>query len=121
MQRYAGEYNPTSTLVGDTYLPSSTSTTLTVQSAAIPVTPGVPLPTSYWSYPIYGENYDWYTISSNWLGFGSGLSASVHQDPQAILALFVLTVMAIGPLTSHIMWTTPDAIWWRSWRKHVYQ
>src|SRR5208282_6187735 len=65
---YPGGYNPTSTLVNDTYLPSSTSTTVTVQSTAISTTPATPLPTAFWTYPIYGENYDWYTISSNWLG-----------------------------------------------------
>ncbi|MGA2683157.1 MAG: hypothetical protein ABSF44_15325, partial [Candidatus Bathyarchaeia archaeon] len=61
---YAGQYNPTSTLVGDTYLPSSTSTTLTVQTAPIPVTTGAPLPTAYWQEPIYGSNYNWFTVSS---------------------------------------------------------
>ena len=61
-----------SILVNDTYLPSSASTTLTVQST--PITAAVisePLPTDYWSRPIYGENSNWYTISSNWLGSGS--------------------------------------------------
>ena len=29
-----------------------------------------PLPTEYWTRPIYGENSIWYLISSNWLGAG---------------------------------------------------
>ena len=45
---YAGDYNPTSTLVGDTYLPSTASTTVTVQSTPIPTAPETPLPTNYW-------------------------------------------------------------------------
>ena len=32
---------------------------------------GAPLPTAYWTRPIYGENTDWYTIASNWLGICS--------------------------------------------------
>jgi hypothetical protein len=90
-----------SILVNDTYLPSSASTTLTVQQTAIPAAiTSEPLPTQYWSHPIYGENSNWYSISSNWLGSGSGVpldytsSTLYHGD-------------AIGPLTSHVMWTMP--------------
>ena len=38
---------------------------------ALPVTTE-PLPTDYWTTPIYGENTNWYTISNNWLGTGTG-------------------------------------------------
>ncbi|HMK93951.1 MAG TPA: hypothetical protein VK536_00990 [Candidatus Limnocylindrales bacterium] len=103
---YAGEYNPTSSLVGDTYLPSTTSTTVTVQSTPIPSTPAAALPTNYWQYPIYGQNYDWYTISSNWLGFGTGLSGSI-PGPSGYTSTILYKGDAVGPLTSHIMWTTP--------------
>ena len=52
----------------DTFLPSSASTTITVQQNPIPAPiTSYPLPTAYWTRPIYGENTDWYTISSNWL------------------------------------------------------
>ena len=102
-----GDGYANSILVNDTYLPSSASTTLVVQSSPIPspVT-SEPLPTNFWSTPIYGENTNWYTISSNWLGSGmppptdgtystgSGNYQMYHTD-------------AIGPLTSHIMWETP--------------
>jgi len=94
-----------SSLINDTYLASSATTTLVVQQDPIPAaTTSGPLPSQYWSRPIYGENTDWWTISSNWLGYGSppvggwstsgGQSGMYHQD-------------AIGPLTSHIMWTRP--------------
>ncbi len=90
---------------GDYYMPSNTSTTFTVQEEPIPsAISSYPLPENYWSRPIYGENTDWWTISSNWLGINSppvggwsvsgGQSGMYHQD-------------AIGPLTSHIMWTRP--------------
>ncbi len=96
--------SPTSALVNDTYLPSTASTTLTVQQQAISNYPTTPLPTSYWTRPIYGTNSNWYTISSNWLGsgapgysgysFGGSAQSSFPGD-------------AVGPLTSHVMWTTP--------------
>ena len=71
-----GDGYPASTLINDTYLPSSASTTLTVQSTPIPAaTLALRLPTDYWTRPIYGENTNWYTISSNWLGTGSPCSA----------------------------------------------
>lgn len=86
--------------IGDTYLPCSASTTLTVQSSQLSSIPSTPLPTAYWTRPIYGENSNWWTISSNWLGTGSpgyssGMSGGTVQPYD------------VGSLTSHIMWTTP--------------
>jgi len=92
-----------SSLINDTYLASSATTTLNVQQEPIPAAiNSYPLPEAYWTHPIYGENTDWWSISSNWLGSGSappgGVSSSgsmstmYHND-------------AIGPLTSHVMWT----------------
>ena len=94
-----------SVLFNDTYLPSIATTTLTVQQSPIPeAITGYPLPSEYWSRPIYGENTNWWEISSNWLGYGSppvggwssagGYAVEYHPDGQ-------------GPLTSHIMWTRP--------------
>ena len=89
-----------SILVNDTYLPSSASTTVTVQSTPIPnAVTSEPLPTDFWTRPIYGENSNWYTISSNWLGTGmpvAGYSSFIAYNPDNI-----------GPTTSHIMWTSP--------------
>ncbi len=93
---YAG-----STAVNDTYLPSSTVATLTVQQEPIPAAVGsAPLPTAFWTRPIYGEGTDWWTISSDWLGSGQppipGYTSSTvfHGD-------------SVGSLTAHIMWTKP--------------
>jgi hypothetical protein len=90
-----------SILMGDTYLPSSASTTVTVQQTPIPAAvTSEPLPTNYWTRPIYGENTNWYTISNNWLGSGmppiAGYTSSTvyHGD-------------SVGPLTAHVMWTLP--------------
>ena len=105
--QYPGQYNPTSNLVNDTYLASSASTTLTVQSSQIPTGVSAPLPTSYWTRPIYGENSNWYAVSSNWLGVGAGLFASPVPPPPGYTSTQLYHGDAIGPLTSHIMWTTP--------------
>ncbi len=90
-----------SPIFGDTYLPSSASTTLNVQQNPIPAAEGsTPLPSEYWAHPIYGEGTDWWAISSDWLGSGSPVpagyttSAIYHGD-------------AIGPQTPHVMWTKP--------------
>lgn len=105
-------HNPVSTLVNDTYLPSSATYDLVVQQepVASPVS-SYPLPTTYWTRPIYGENTDWWRISSNWLGsgapvlsqFGSGDISGYAQ--QAAIQRYPGD--AIGPQTSHIMWTIP--------------
>jgi len=92
-----------SSILGDYYEPSSASTTVTVQTTPIPAAiTSEPLPTAYWTRPIYGENTNWYAISSNWLGSGSaGYSGSV--GPTELL----FHPDGVGPLTSHIMWTQP--------------
>ena len=105
--QYAGQYNPTSTLVNDTYLPSSAVTTFTVQSTPIPVSAGAPLPTNYWQEPIYGENSNWWPISSNWLGVGAGLFGAPIPPPSGYTSTQLYHGDAVGPMTSHIMWTTP--------------
>jgi PQQ-like domain len=89
-------------LVNDTYLGSSAQTTLTVQQDPIPAAiSGYPLPTSYWTRPIYGENVNWYKLGSNWLGAGvpgySGWGGTTKQQS--------FPGDAVGSLTSHIMWT----------------
>ena len=97
-------HNPASAAVNDTYLPSSASMTLTVQQAQIPAPiNSYPLPTQYWTRPIYGENTDWWSISSNWLGTGApgyagfGFNSQQQSYPGD----------AVGPQTGHVMWTKP--------------
>jgi hypothetical protein len=113
----ASNGNPNSAIVNDTYLPSSAQTTLTVQQDAVPSAVGSsPLPSAYWTRPIYGENTDWWTISSNWLGAGSAVNPAVGSGPVsafstgppqnswgAIMSRFPGD--SIGSLTSHVVWT----------------
>jgi len=95
---YPGEtYSSTGAYQNDTFLPSSAKTTLVVQQEPIPYPVGsYPLPTEYWTRPIEGQNTDWWTISSNWLGASS---------PQISQNRFQYDGLA--PNTAHVMWTKP--------------
>jgi hypothetical protein len=94
-----GDGYENSPIMGDKYEASSATTTLTVQEAQIPGPLGsTPLPTQYWSRPIYGEGTDWWAISSDWLGSGSPVPAGYTNSP-------TYHGDAVGPLTSHVMWT----------------
>jgi outer membrane protein assembly factor BamB len=84
---WSGDYQ------NDTYSASNATTTLTVQSDQISAISSYPLPTEYWTRPIYGENTYWYTISSDWLGTSS----------PAVINSYVAD--AVGSQTSHVMWT----------------
>jgi hypothetical protein len=102
-----------SVMINDTYAPSIATENLTVQSQ--PITSvgalGNPMPTEYWTRPIYGENTNWYSISSNWLGIGSPALPSVSSGTITGFGQGALINRypgdAIGSLTSHVMWTAP--------------
>jgi hypothetical protein len=96
---------------GDIWLPSTASINLTVQQDPVTQFPdSYPLPTEFWTRPIYGENQYWYTISSDWLGQGS-LTLSEVSAIGTISAMPMQSGEqrypgdAVGSLTSHIMWT----------------
>ena len=80
--------------INDTFLPSSAQTTLTVQQQPIVLNPGYPLPTNYWTRPIEGQNTNWATIASNWLGNEPGVTYNTQPD-------------GIAPNSPHVMWTKP--------------
>lgn len=84
----------TDQFANDTFLGSNATAYLTVQEEPAAKIPDSPLPISYWTRPIEGENSDWWKISSNWLG-GShigGYGNLWQQDGTA-------------PNSPHIMWT----------------
>jgi len=75
---------------------------LTVQEEKVEATPQTPLPTEYWTRPINSQNFDWYTISGNWLGTGAGgLGGSAYN------ATGNFNPYTTAPNTGHIMWTKP--------------
>ncbi|MCW4030056.1 MAG: PQQ-binding-like beta-propeller repeat protein [Candidatus Bathyarchaeota archaeon] len=80
--------------INDT-LTASTSdpVTLVVQEDPILEFPSTPLPTDYWTRPIYATNRDWSEISGNWLAGGS--------------PLYNFNNATRAPATAHIVWTKP--------------
>lgn len=71
---------------------------LTVTETSIPLYPGVPLPTEYWSRPIDAQAREWRTIGGNWLGigqFGDNLAGSVVPNND------------YAPESAHVLWTKP--------------
>jgi hypothetical protein len=99
-EQVLGLYNPQNGIRGqdspflnDTYLASSAKTTLTVQQDPIPSPRVYPLPTEYWTRPIEGQNTQWTTLGSNWLG-GSHLGG--YYD--------LWQKDGIAPNSPHIMW-----------------
>lgn len=86
--------------LGMQYLPATATATLTVQQDTVQPTADSPLPTEYWTRPIYGEDSNWYTLGSNWLGgayFGVFQQGSQNYWQPG----------GTGPESSHIMWTAP--------------
>jgi hypothetical protein len=67
----------------------SEEVTFVAQEQPLEYISGVPLPTEYWSRPIYSYNRAWSTISGNWM---TGL-----RDLPYITA----------PDTAHVLWTAP--------------
>ena len=88
-------HNPNSAFVNDTYLASSAEGTLTVQEESIQYLPETSLPSEYWSRPIYGENPNWWMVSSNWFGSGSTQLANWRS----------YIPDGFGSETNHVMWS----------------
>jgi outer membrane protein assembly factor BamB len=101
---YPGQtYTWSGTYQNDTFSAAKKTATLTVQQEPIPAPiTGYPLPTKYWTYPIEGQNNNWYAIASNWLstpyvpGAGSAFGIPGAYQPYGS-----------APNTAHIMWTKP--------------
>ncbi len=88
---------------GDYYQPSESAVyTLVVQQEPISFAPLIPLPTEYWTRPIYAQNNDlWYAIGGNWLGLQPSTFANTGQyDSHGSYAPYTT-----APNSAHIMWT----------------
>ena len=91
--------------IGDYFEPStSVPYVLSVQQEPSPLLQTNPLPTNYWTRPIFDNNLQWYSIAGNWLGGGAGgnsgcvYNSTSNYDPYSAV-----------PTTAHIMWTKPYA------------
>jgi hypothetical protein len=95
---------PPNPAVGDYYEPSdSTVVTILVQQQAATGIPATPLPTNFWTRPIYAENNNWYAIAGNWLGFACGIFGGAYN------ATGNYNPYSEAPTTAHILWTKPEA------------
>jgi hypothetical protein len=91
---------------GVVYEPSdSVTVTLVVQSEPIPTYASPPLPTEYWSRPIYASNYAWGQIGGNWFG----MAMPAFTDTGGYDATGNFQPYSTAPNTGHIMWTKPTA------------
>jgi len=72
---------------------------LEVTTESVPIYPGVPLPTEYWTRPIDAQAHEWSAISGNWLG--------ISQTFSGYLAGFAANELEgndDAPETAHILW-----------------
>jgi hypothetical protein len=86
---------------GDTFSPDTAVANFTVQQASL-VPLSFPLPTAYWTHPIEGQNFNWYTIASNWLGTASAYFGTFQQT-----GFNIWQPDGTAPTSAHIMWTKP--------------
>lgn len=95
-----------SPFIGDVFGPShSDIATLQVTTTPAGYPPVNPLPTNYWTRPIYAENTNWYSIAGNWLG----LAASTFAATGMYNATGNYNPYATAPTTGHILWSKPEA------------
>ena len=78
------------------------SVNLTVATIEVSFLPQTPLPTSYWEYPIYSDNANWYTIGSNWLMPGYD---TVRIRIGAVSGVY--NPYTTAPRSAHILWSEP--------------
>ena len=84
----------------NTYLASDSAPySVTVQQSPIENPPQAPLPTSYWTRPVNGENHLWSQVSSNWL------MPAWDSMSRSFDAGFAVSPEGTAPNTAHILWT----------------
>ncbi len=84
------------------YEASSFTATLVVQTEPVSASPQTPLPTEYWSRPVNAQNFDWSTISGNWLGTGAGQFGTQFYN-----ATGNFNPYTVAPNNAHIVWSKP--------------
>ena len=80
----------------------TTQVNLTVLPEPLSNPPMNPLPNSYWEYPIYSDNTNWYSISNNWLMPGYD---TMRIRIGSVSGVFAQNTAA--PQSAHILWTDP--------------
>ncbi len=92
-------FGPSATIYAITWAASDSEILeLVVQAEPIPIYPGVPLPTEYWTRPIDAQAREWSVIGGNWLGiaqFADTLAGAEAPNND------------YAPETAHVLWTKP--------------
>ncbi len=103
---YPGQTFSYGTYNGSIAKPSvSEIVTLIAQQQPISTIPNTPLPTGYWSRPIYSTNYDWAQLGGNWFGLrAASFAVGGMYDANGNFAPYTT-----APNTGHIVWTKPTA------------
>jgi outer membrane protein assembly factor BamB len=108
-----GEYKVKASYDGETFgediildPAESPEVTFVVQDEKISMFSSPPLPTEYWSRPIYATNYGWGELGGNWWGLGKpsfmntgGYDATGNN----------FNPYTEAPNSAHVMWTKPIA------------
>jgi hypothetical protein len=106
-----GGINPQ--FVNSTMLPADSDIiTLVVQEEPVePIYKTPPLPTEFWTRPIYGTNWNWGELGSNWFGLSAGAGFSAGGSGQGG-DTYDRNFQPYGsaPNTPHIMWTMPTQL-----------
>ncbi len=96
------------TWTNDTFTAANATFLLTVQEEQLPpAKDSYPLPTEYWARPIEGQNTDWYSITSNWLGEPFITSGASVGGGTSGLYIARIQPDGIAPNSPHIMWSKP--------------
>jgi hypothetical protein len=74
---------------------------VTVQQAPVGSYPEAPLPTGYWTVPLYGEIKNAYEISDNWLMNG------YDYPSRSFTIASTFSPYTSAPNSPHVLWTTP--------------
>ncbi len=74
---------------------------LVVQEDPIPIWPGVPLPTEYWTRPINDQIWEWAPLAGNWLG------DQVSMDASPPAQTLYKDYNDYAPEAAHILWAKP--------------
>ena len=89
--------------INEHYQGSSFTTTLKVQQQQVATTPQTPLPSDYWTRPIDAQNQEWYQISGNWLGTGTGSFGTETYNGTGNFNPYTK-----APNSAHIVWKQPS-------------
>jgi len=84
------------------YKPCEGSTVLTVTNDKIAGLSDAPLPSSFWTRPISGDNKGWYRFTDNWLMPGYDRTGGIFQSFGTAYSPY-----SAAPDSPHILWKQP--------------